>query len=183
MAGRQWPRGAAVSGRPQDFWTFSLAVYAEAGVQMECLALQDGYGIDVNILLFCAYVGAAHGAVLADAELLQAVDHVASWQKEVVAKLRGARRALKPFASHPSPIAASATPLREQVKTSELEAEHIEQMMLETWGATRLDLWPRVEPDAAVAANVATLLALLGEPDRGPAPPRHLITAALNARG
>lgn len=172
-----------MSGRPQDFWTFSLAVYAEAGVQMECLALQDGYGIDVNILLFCAYVGAAHGAVLADAELLQAVDHVASWQKEVVAKLRGARRALKPFASHPSPIAASATPLREQVKTSELEAEHIEQMMLETWGATRLDLWPRVEPDAAVAANVATLLALLGEPDRRPAPPRHLITAALNARG
>jgi uncharacterized protein (TIGR02444 family) len=172
-----------VSGRPPDFWTFSLAVYADPGVQMECLALQDGYGIDVNILLFCAYVGAVHGAVVADAELLQAVDHVASWQKDVVTKLRGARRALRPFATHPSPVAASTTPLREQVKASELESEHIEQTMLETWSATRLDLWPRVEPDAAIAANVATLLALLGEPDRRPAPPRHLITAALSARG
>ena len=170
-----------MSGRPPDFWTFSLAVYAEASVQMECLALQDGYGIDVNILLFCAYLGAVHGAVVAGAELLQAVDHVASWQRDVVTKLRGARRALKPFATHPSPIAAPATPLREQVKASELESERIEQMMLETWSATRLDLWPRVAPDTAVAANVAALLALLGEQDRRPAPPRHLIAAALAA--
>ena len=171
-----------MSGRPRDFWTFSLAVYADTGVQMECLALQDGYGIDVNILLFCAYVGAVHGAVVADAELLQAVEHVASWQKDVVTNLRRARRALKPFATHASPVAASATPLREQVKASELESEHIEQMMLETWSATRLDLWPRVEPATAVTANITTLLALLGEPDRRPAPPHHLIAAAIAGR-
>jgi uncharacterized protein (TIGR02444 family) len=170
-----------VTERDADFWTFSLAVYADPRVQMECLALQDGYGIDVNILLFCAYVGAVHGAIVADAELLQAADHVASWQNDVVTKLRGARRALKPFATHPSPIATSATPLREQVKFSELESEHIEQMMLETWSATRLDLWPRAEPDAAVTANIATLLAQLGGPDRRPAPPNHLIAAALVA--
>jgi uncharacterized protein (TIGR02444 family) len=171
-----------VSGQQQDFWTFSLAVYADPDVQMECLALQDGYGVDVNILLFCAYAGAVHGVVVPEAALLQAVEHVASWQKDVISKLRDARRALKPFISQPSPIADSATPLREQVKASELEAERVEQTMLETWSATRIDLWPRAEPNAAMTANIATLLGQLGAPDRRPAPPHHLMAAAISAR-
>jgi uncharacterized protein (TIGR02444 family) len=36
------------------FWDFSLKVYAAAGVADECILLQDRFGIDVNLLLFCA---------------------------------------------------------------------------------------------------------------------------------
>ena len=38
------------------FWKFSLAVYAAPGVPEECLAVQERYGVDVNVLLFCAWL-------------------------------------------------------------------------------------------------------------------------------
>ncbi len=40
-----------------DFRCFSLAVYEQAEVAQECLQLQQAIGIDVNLLLFCAWVG------------------------------------------------------------------------------------------------------------------------------
>ena len=52
--------------------------------------------------------------------------------------------------------------LRTAVKAAELEAERIEQMTLELWGASHLETWPRVRPDTAVTANIAALLATHG---------------------
>jgi uncharacterized protein (TIGR02444 family) len=40
------------------FLLFSLSVYGSLGVQKECAELQDSFGIDVNLLLFCAFVDA-----------------------------------------------------------------------------------------------------------------------------
>ena len=40
-----------------SFWSFSLKVYAAPDVGDECISLQDGYGIDVNLLLFAAFLG------------------------------------------------------------------------------------------------------------------------------
>ena len=45
------------------FWLFSRSIYGTPGVQRECLELQDSFGIDINLLLFCAFVGAVHGAL------------------------------------------------------------------------------------------------------------------------
>src|SRR6202000_1576818 len=58
------PERAAMTTGESRFWTFSLAVYADPAVQRECLALQDDHGVDVNLLLFCAFVGAVHGVAL-----------------------------------------------------------------------------------------------------------------------
>ena len=58
------------------FWTFSLAVYAEPGVQAECLDLQDQDGIDVNMLLFCAWLGACRHVLLTAADLERAAERV-----------------------------------------------------------------------------------------------------------
>ena len=179
MAGRERPVGVAVTEPDADFWTFSLSVYADAGVQAECLDLQDRYGIDVNVVLFCAYAGARHGALLSDADVRQAAELVAGWQHDVVVKLREARRALKSFATEPSPLDAAAKVLREQVKVLELEAEHIEQTMLQTWSVERIAAWPRAEPSAAVTTNIRTLLSMYGAPERRPDPPNHLMAAAL----
>lgn len=179
MAGPERPVRAAVSARDADFWTFSLSVYAAPGVQAECLDLQDRYGVDVNVLLFCAYAGARHRAVLSGADLKQTADLVAGWQQDVVVKLREARRALKPFATEPSPIDASAAALREQVKVFELEAERIEQTMLQTWGAERSAAWPRAEPSVAVTTNIGALLGMYGTPERRPDLPNALIGVAL----
>ena len=149
-----------MSERQPGFWAFSLLVYGNAGVQAECLDLQDGYGIDVNLLLLCAYVGAVHGAILSESELRQAASVVAEWHRSIVKRLRDARRALKPFAVDPSPIVSVAATLRTSVNASELEAERIEQMMLEGWATSRIASLPRARPTEAVTANIHALFAI-----------------------
>ena len=46
------------------FWDFSLALYRKPGVAAACLRLQDGPGLDVNLLLYACWT-AANGAGLA----------------------------------------------------------------------------------------------------------------------
>ena len=146
-------------------WAFSLAVYPEAGVSEECIALQDQRGIDVNLLLLCAYVGGIRGVTLSADELSKAATAVAGWQSGVIRPLREARRALKPIASEP------AQPLRGIVKKDELLAEQIEQALLWEWCREALAARSGGERGAALNANIAALLG-------GPAAP-NLAGAAL----
>ena len=161
------------------FWTFSLTVYADPGVQKECLDLQDHYGVDVNLLLFCAYLGAVHGVVPSDAQIRQVADVVAVWHERVIGRLREARRALKPFATETSQIASIAMALRMRVKDTELEAERVEQIMLEEWGTAHVQDCERAQPSAAVTANIRTLLAMNHGCAGKPNLPNRLIAAAL----
>ena len=45
--------------RGSDFWRFSLSLYRMDGVPPACIALQDGHGLDVNIMLFALVAGIA----------------------------------------------------------------------------------------------------------------------------
>lgn len=168
---------------PSPFWTFSLAVYREPAVQRECLELQDRYGVDVNLLLFCAFIGAVRGAVMPAQAVRLAAELVADWHHNIVANLREVRRALKPLATDGSSIAPSAAALRENVKATELEAERIEQIMLERWSAAHADAWPRAEPAAAVADNIRALFAIGKGAPQPPDLPANLIAAALAVAG
>ncbi|MFB3151067.1 MAG: TIGR02444 family protein, partial [Alphaproteobacteria bacterium] len=38
-------------------WDFALVVYRRDGVAEACLALQESQGVDVNVLLFCCWLG------------------------------------------------------------------------------------------------------------------------------
>lgn len=105
------------------FWRFSLSVYGQADVAGECLALQETLGIDVNLLLFCAWLG-ARGITLRSEDIEGAVEVVAAWHQSIVRPLRGVRQWVKTvkrdgFAS-----------FRERVKKLELDAEQIEQAAL-----------------------------------------------------
>ena len=52
------------------FWDFSVALYSKPGVGAACLGLQDRHEIDVNILMFCLWMGAAgYPAATADEAL------------------------------------------------------------------------------------------------------------------
>jgi uncharacterized protein (TIGR02444 family) len=55
--------GASALDLDNVFWRFSLAVYASDGVARECLALQEALKADVNLLLFCAWMGARNVAL------------------------------------------------------------------------------------------------------------------------
>lgn len=123
----------------ESLWSFSLSVYAAPSVAAACLDAQDGHDADVNLLLWAAWL-AAQGHDLMPDELAEAQAATAPWRDEVVRPLRAVRRRLK---SAPGPDAES---LRRQVKAAELEAERIQQTVLENLperrrtGEYRLDL-------------------------------------------
>jgi uncharacterized protein (TIGR02444 family) len=109
-----------------DFWRFSQAFYALPGVASACLILQDRHGLDVNLALYCCWLGLS-GRGRIDAARLSAADAaIASWRRDVIEVLRTARRALKAAAA----VDAEANAVRERVKAMELKAERVCQMRL-----------------------------------------------------
>ena len=114
---------------PHPFWNFSLETYAADGVAEACLDLQDRRGCDVNILLFCCWLGAS-GRPTLTADRLRTVLRVSDeWQAEIVKPLRQVRRLLKDkawAATLPETVDAA----RRRVADAELAAEHAEQLKL-----------------------------------------------------
>ena len=132
-----------------EFWRFSLAVYGQRGVADECLGLQDKFGLNINLLLFCAWLGRGGIAVTRD-DLEGASRSISSWHDHVVRPLRGVRRQMK---LHHEDVSA----LRANVQRIEIEAEQVEQAILFAYAKK---ITSRVESDA-VARNVNEYLAMM----------------------
>ena len=115
---------------PSDnpFWDFSLTVYRKPGVAEACLRLQDGAGVDVNLLLYACWLATVRDAPLDDAELRAAVAQTDAWRDRVVRPLREVRRWMKGGAD--GVPAAPVESLRTAVKRAELESERLQQDML-----------------------------------------------------
>src|SRR6202040_2321133 len=80
---------------PHPFWNFSLELYAGEGVAEACLDLQERRGCDVNILLFCCWLGASGRSTLT-ADRLRTILKVSDvWQAEIVRPLRQGRQPLR----------------------------------------------------------------------------------------
>jgi len=123
---------------PHPFWNFSLELYAGEGVAEACLDLQDRRGCDVNILLFCCWLGAS-GRPTLTADRLRAILRASDgWQGSVVRPLREVRRLLK---DRPWPDALPETvdAVRRRVADAELAAEHAEQIKLASLHAPPAD--------------------------------------------
>jgi uncharacterized protein (TIGR02444 family) len=111
-----------------SFWKFSLEFYADPAAAGICIDLQDRHWSDVNILLFVLWC-AARDRRLSRHELERVVASVAGWQNEVVRPLRSVRRHLKQLALDPA--LEAIVDLREAVKKQELEAERLQQSLME----------------------------------------------------
>jgi uncharacterized protein (TIGR02444 family) len=106
-------------------WAFSLALYARPGVAAACLALQDRFGADVNLLLLGFWRAAKGYAGWATAELDHATDAIAP-VNAVLKPFRESRRALKRLlADEPA-----AAPLYDEAKALELRLEQVAQAWL-----------------------------------------------------
>ena len=159
------------------FWDFSLNVYGSDGVAPACLVLQERHGIDVNVLLFCCWLGASGHGALDEGEIAAVCRTVDAWHRDVVRAVRGVRQRLKGgFGAAPPEL---SEPLRRRIVGIEVELEHVEQLMLagsvtrqadeSRDAAARLgDALDNVRayyavagvaPDAADAAETATILA------------------------
>ena len=110
------------------FWDFSLQVYSREGVGAACLRLQERHDIDVNLMLFCLWLGESGRGKLETEEMdaLRAVS--GKWHQEIVKSLRAVRQGLK--SDFPDTPEGLREGLRAQVQAAELDAEHLQQLLL-----------------------------------------------------
>jgi uncharacterized protein (TIGR02444 family) len=140
------------------FWRFSLHAYRLPGVEAACLALQDGWATDTNLLLYCCWLGST-GRALDRRLLRRAMAAVARLQDELIQPLRRVRRTLK-TAPPDLPIAWAAE-LRKRVGAVELDLEYLEQCTLVEQAQTLPPPARRQPPRVAAQASIARYLALL----------------------
>lgn len=150
-----------------DFWQFSLAVYGRSEIAAECLALQQALGIDVNLLLFCAWLG-TRTIALSSKDIEDASGVVAAWNESVVRPLRSVRQWMK------ARYRDECENLREQVKDIEIEAEQIEQAILFAYSKRIQGSRAGVDRAEAVARNVNQYIKMKSGPS-----PQMLLSAPL----
>jgi len=111
-----------------QFWDFSLSLYRKPGVADACLFVQDRYGLNVNLVLFCVWIAdSGHGSLSVE-NVAAAVRRIMDWEQQVVRPLREIRRSSR-HESLGVPEFLLET-FQSQIETTELEAEHVEQLVL-----------------------------------------------------
>jgi len=151
---------------PHPFWNFSLELYSGEGVAEACLDLQERRGCDVNILLFCCWLGAS-GRPTLTAERLRAILAVSdAWQTEVLRPLRRVRRLLKDrplYGPLEGALPETVEAVRRRVADAELAAEHAEQLRLASLHAPPADRdRPAEKRLAATVGNLGVYAVCLG---------------------
>ena len=117
------------TGNP--FWDYSLVHYGRSEVARACLELQEGVGANVNLVLFCCWLGSS-GQVLTVQDLDEAEEIIRDWNEQVVEPLRGVRRFVQ---SEFAGFADQEWP--QDVKQLELRAERVVQNRLCNWWRTK----------------------------------------------
>ncbi len=117
--------------QPSDFWDFSVRTYSQPGVEAACLALQNRHELDVNLLLYCCWIGASRGP-LAETDLTAALEFSATWSTNVVRPLREARSWMKTTGCQSERLPRTdCMNVRAAIKATELAAERLQQIGLE----------------------------------------------------
>ena len=117
-----------------------------------CLHLQNRHDLDVNLVLFAAFVGAERGQSLTESNLKAARARVDAWHREVVRPLRAVRKRLK-TGPPPAPDGITAH-LRRWIQQVEIEAELIE---LDELGAL-ISGWEFVPAAGSAAESAAAAI-------------------------
>jgi uncharacterized protein (TIGR02444 family) len=106
---------------------FAITIYRKPEVADACLTLQQALGVDVPVLLFCAWYACTRGE-LDDKMLAQVIESSRPFSLHVVQPLRQARRWMKQPADSQKAIMMAANQeawqfLREKIKSIEISAE------------------------------------------------------------
>lgn len=109
------------------FWKYAVWLYAKPGVKDTSHRLQDKFGLDVNLLLFCFWAAAAGYGALPPARLQAALNALGPWRDHVTAPLRTARNALKMLSLEGG---AGAEELRVRILNEEVESEKLGQELI-----------------------------------------------------
>ena len=154
------------------FWRFSLQFYRLAGVAGACIALQDEYGVDVNLLLFLLW--RADGGRLLAADEVRSLDaKVRDWRNIAVVPLRTIRRKLK--SARTLIESGQQEAFRTRIKAIELEAERLQQQALFALSQSA-PLGKEADPQTAAHGNLCAY-----EHSMGATFPRDAVDVLLGA--
>ncbi len=143
------------------FWDFSLEVYGTKGVAAACLVLQEAHQLDVNIVLYCCWIGTSGRGALDAGEAEAMAAAVAEWHGDIVRGVRAVRQRLKGGLA-PAPLELSE-PLRRRIAEIEVELEHVEQLTLAATIDRPADPEASAERRAAdAAANIDRYFSTIG---------------------
>jgi len=138
-----------MSDAAAEFWRFSIGLYGRPGVAPACLVLQDEHLRDVNLALYCCWLGVSGRGRITRAALDALDRETEPWRQRVVVTLRAARRAIKDAA------APGSESLYAKAKAVELEAERLLQTRLAAQAPAPDSSLSAAERLAAAAANLA----------------------------
>lgn len=110
-----------------EFWNYSIQVYQIPEVEQACLALQNGYQTDVNLLLYCCWAG--DNRVKLSSDNIQQLIAVAQPWQAIIEPLRDSRRLLNNEVMALNNGLAVET--GNNLKEMELNAEHMAQLDIE----------------------------------------------------
>jgi uncharacterized protein (TIGR02444 family) len=160
------PAEQSPSPAGSPFWRFSLGFYRQPGVGDACIALQDGAGVDVNLLLFLLWQ-ASRGRAFTVADVVDLDRRIGAWRDMTVVPLRQVRRALR---SPPALVdAPTAEAFRNKIKAVELEAERLQQEAMYQMARTLSLGRPESSPQDAARDNVTAYEASCAKPFPKPA--------------
>jgi uncharacterized protein (TIGR02444 family) len=137
-----------------SIWDFALAWYQKPGVEGDCLAAQDIYGLDVTALIFALYRSRRQQGF--DAAVATELSRALA--SGVVEPLRAARMSLK--AVQCGVDSAASETLRHKVKEAELDAERLTLMALDSMPVYGLAL-----PGEAALEAIADVRQIVIVPD------------------
>ncbi len=167
----------------EDFWPFSLRVYGKPGVPPACLALQNDHSLDVNLLLYCSWLG-VHGVELDAATLARVLAFATPWSEHVVRPLRQARTWMKQADDARKQLPPDAyAELRESIKTIELAAERLQQLGLEAMTLRSVSTSVRAGEAASCAGGNLMLYASEADVTLDTDSRMHLVTIISAATG
>lgn len=150
-------------------WDFSLGLYKRPGVEALCLSLQDGWGADVNMLLWLCWLE-KEGLAINETRLRLAQAYIAPWRTEVVEPLRRMRQHIKRHYGTRDPAVEAS---RQAIKAAELNAEQAVQERLEKLARTWLGGGQRAR--VLPGANLSVYARLLALPDEKEEAMRRLL--------
>ncbi len=110
-----------------EFWNYSSQIWTLPQVEPLCLDLQDHFDINVNVLLYCYWVGEKKLS-LNDDDIQTLIDATLPWST-IIAPLRDSRKMMRQ-----NLIAMSSDMINQTISNineMEINAEHMTQIALE----------------------------------------------------
>lgn len=139
-----------------EFGVVARELYKVPAIERESLFLQDRFGLNVNILLFCLWQARVGHNSYGVAFFAETTELLSQWHEIAVLSLRRARRALK-ASTHAYLDHSEIEAFRASILTIEIEAEEFEQRIIARHAAKTPDENGSTNSDNAAQRSRAIL--------------------------